>query len=62
MIRTSKNQKQTRRLALGKATLRILSQVQMANVNGGDDADTVGVCVTTQGYPCKDPGIATSQC
>lgn len=62
MMKTSKNQKQTRKLTLSKATLRILSEVQIAYVNGGDNADTVGVCLESMGYPCKDPEILTSPC
>lgn len=62
MMRTSKNQQQTRKLTLGKVTLRILGQAEISRVNGGSYNLTVSVCITTQDYPCPNPGFATTMC
>ena len=56
-----KHHHRPRRLILHKTTLRILGELQIARVHGGDPA-TAGVCVTTFDYPCPDPGFVTPQC
>jgi hypothetical protein len=61
MMKVLRNHRQTQELTLNKTTLRVLSELQMVAVNGGDPI-TAGICVTTLDYPCPNPGFATTAC
>ncbi len=49
-----------KKLTLKKATLRIISEMQLARVNGGDGGSNA--CVQSLDFPCPNPEIATSPC
>jgi hypothetical protein len=61
MLKTSKTQKQVRRLTVNKTTLRVLTEGQISHVNGGNGHGEVTTS-PSQDVECDFPILLTPMC